>query len=456
MFLNFGSRLILARLIAPESWGLFAEAFLIITFAGAIRNLGLPYQLIRDKENHYGNVMLIEIIMSVILILVVQIFAPLASYLNPALPHVLQVFSILIFFEGIAVVPKAFIDKELIVKKAVIPEILKFLVFAVVSVFLAWKGLEIWSLIYAQIISAVVYFVLIWNKVRGILTLKWTLAHTSALIRKSKYLFTIMVFSVLWGYIDNGIIGVLLSEDQVGYYFMAYTVAVLLPKKIIYPSLNRVLYPSLVKFRNEEKKFIKTYHYGTLLLMSLEVPLAFFLFFNADFLVNFLLGSNWVMAIPLVRVLSLSPISEPIGKLGVEVLIAEHHDRTILFSYIVHLVSIVCFGWFFITWFGVIGMAYANFVLLGSIPIILKVRQRIKGDFINLLKKLGFVYISTFVVFFIIFLITRDNLVLRVILSICSLPIIWFVIYKRFGEFFKNVVKTSIQTFWLKKEAKQT
>ena len=50
--------LLLARLILPTRYGLFDLAFGIVLIAGIFRDLGLPYQLVRDERKPYGTVFL--------------------------------------------------------------------------------------------------------------------------------------------------------------------------------------------------------------------------------------------------------------------------------------------------------------------------------------------------------------------------------------------------------------
>ncbi len=51
---NLLARLVLLRLILPEGHGIYELALRIVTVAAAIRDLGLPYQLVRDPRKPYG------------------------------------------------------------------------------------------------------------------------------------------------------------------------------------------------------------------------------------------------------------------------------------------------------------------------------------------------------------------------------------------------------------------
>src|ERR1700737_1937095 len=47
--------LVLARLLLPDDFGLFALAYGVVIIAALVRDLGLPYQLVRDESRPYGS-----------------------------------------------------------------------------------------------------------------------------------------------------------------------------------------------------------------------------------------------------------------------------------------------------------------------------------------------------------------------------------------------------------------
>ena len=54
---TFGAKIVLARLILPEGHGVYELALRIVTVASALRDLGLPYHLVRDERRPYGTVL---------------------------------------------------------------------------------------------------------------------------------------------------------------------------------------------------------------------------------------------------------------------------------------------------------------------------------------------------------------------------------------------------------------
>ncbi len=442
MIISAGTRIILARIILPESWGIFAEAMLIVTMCGAIRDLGIPFHLIREKKNYYGNALFIEVSMSLLLIGLVQIFAPLSSFLNADLPSVLRVFSLFIFLEGLAVVPKVFAEKELIIKKIIVCEIFNFSFMAVVSIWMAYLNYGVWSLVIGQLAGQSVYTLLSWSMFKKEIPLEWEMRDTGYLVWRSIPLFFVWAFAITWTYIDNGIIGAFLTEDQVGYYFMAYFIASMVPQRIIYPSIWRVAYPAMGQLKDDSEKLIKIHTYATIALLCVEVPIAAFLFFNADVIVKLALGEKWLPIIPLIRILSFAPVIYPF-KLGIEVLKVLHLDKIVLLSSVLRLLSLVVFGILLTKQFGTIGMAFANLLVIGSIPELLKIISLYQKQMKQFIINVGKIYIIAFSAFGIAYLLSKTSIYLQAGLSIIAFLLVGGLYYIIFGEIFINYIKSA-------------
>ncbi len=59
MGVNFITKLVLARILFPADFGLFAAATVVVSIASTISYLSLDQHLIRSNKNYYGNVLLL-------------------------------------------------------------------------------------------------------------------------------------------------------------------------------------------------------------------------------------------------------------------------------------------------------------------------------------------------------------------------------------------------------------
>lgn len=389
--------LLLARLILPDGHGLFDLALGIVIIAGIFRDLGLPYQLVRDERRPYGSVFLWVAGSGAVITALLALAAPLFSGLNPDLPSVLRVYALFVFLDGLSVVPKVFFERELEVSRLVLPEIARGITMAGVSIALAAFGLEVWSLVAGQLAGAALFAALLWKRAWGRMEMNLDPRLIPGLIGRSLWLFFIALMALPVPYVSRFVIGSVFGGLRgtflVGQFGKARDWGFRL-QELIQPAVARVLYPALVGYRQERDRFFGAYHIGTLSILALETLAAYFLFFNAEIvLLRILIGPNWAPAVPILRILCFVPLTDPFSRLGGEVLKVEGEDRNWLVAVVLNFASLVVFGVLLTRSMGVEGMAWANYLLLGNWLMAWRI-WRIGGrEFWSLTRDLLFVYL---------------------------------------------------------------
>ena len=163
---------------------------------------------------------------------------------------------------------------------------------------------------------------------------------------------------------------------------------------LLIPALGRVIYPALVAYRSDRTRFVGAFRLGTVAILSIEVMLAYFLFFNAEIvLLKILLGPNWEPAVHLLRILCFLPLVDPFNRLGGEMLKAYREDRVWLLIVLVNLASLVGFGWFLAQRMGPAGMAWAHYLMLGHLIMAWRVYRICGPEFWRLVRDLLITYL---------------------------------------------------------------
>lgn len=389
MLVGFFAKLALARLILPEGHGLYEEALRIVTVASAVRDLGLPYHLVRDSRRPYGTVLASTLMLGLVISVLLVLGAPAVGGLNPDLPKVLQVFAVWVFLDGLAVVPKAFFERELTIGRLVGPEVLRGVAIAAVSIALAFAGWGVWALVAGDLAGALLLAAYSWWQAWGKVPLRAELRILPDLIRRSSWLFWIWIVLQLVTYIDIYIIEIFDSTDTVGLYGKAYMIAFLVAT-IVYP---RALFPTLVEYLEDRPRFLEVFRLSTLQLLGCQVVASYFLFFNAEKTVRILLGPDWEGAAPLLRVIAFIPFFDQFTILGGEMLKARHRDRVWLAIMVLNLVSLVGFGIAFTQRWGAAGMGAANYLLVGNLWMAWEVAREFGPRFKQLAGDLGLIYL---------------------------------------------------------------
>jgi lipopolysaccharide exporter len=388
--------LVLARLLLPDDFGLFALAYGVVIIAALVRDLGLPYQLVRDERRPYGSALVWIAGAGAAISAVLALAAPAFAFLGPGVPAVLRVYAVWVLLDGLAVVPRVYFEAELAVGRLVAPEIARGTAMAAVSIALALAGWGVWSLVAGQLAGAAVFAALLWRRAWGRVPLDFDFAAVPRLIGRSLYLFFIALAALPVPYFARFILGTTLGPGRgtywVGQYGQARDWGFRL-QELVQPALARVLYPALIAYRGERRRFFAAYRIGTVSILALETLAAYFLFFNAEVvLLRILIGRQWAAAVPLLRILCFVPLTDPFSRLGGEVLKAEGEDRGWLAIVALNLFSLIGFG-VLLTWrLGPPGIAWANYLLLGNLAMAWRVHRICGGEFWRLLRDLLFVY----------------------------------------------------------------
>jgi PST family polysaccharide transporter len=389
-----GSDLLLARLILPAGHGVFGLALAVVTIAAIFRDLGLPYQLIRDRRRPYGSVLLWVTGAGLLLWGLLVVGAPLGARFDPALPAVLRVYAAWVFLDGLSVVPKLFFERELEVGRLVAPEIFRGLAVALVSIALAWRGAGVWSLVAGELAGAALFAALLWWRARGRIPIELDPGLIWPLITSSLYLFLIALMALPMPAVASFLVGTYRDAATVGQFVKARDWGFKL-QVLVLPAVARVLYPALVEYRHHDRpRFLAAYRLGTVILLALQTLAAYLLFFNAHLiLVRLLLGPRWEPAVPLLRILCFVPLTDPFSPLGGELLKAEGEDRRWLAIVGLNFASLLGLG-LPLTWaFGAAGTAWAHFLLAGNVLMAWRVWRICGPEFWRLARDLAFLYL---------------------------------------------------------------
>lgn len=308
-FLTFISTIILARLLAPDQFGLVALALLVIQYLDAIGDLGVSAALIYQRDNleRAKNVaFIISVLAGLLLASVAFLGAPLfaAFYNEPAIVPMLQVLAGSMIISSLGQTHLTLLTKELNFRQKLLPDLSRSLAKGLGSIGLALLGFGAWSLIWGQVIGAVVITVVIWGVVRWRPRLEWDGQLARTMLGYGSQIVLIQLLSVVWATADYLIVGKLLGREDLAYYQQAFRVTDLLIINIAFV-VGRVLFPSYAKMNHDpellRKGYLATIRYIGLLTLPLSVGIAAV----APLFVSLVFGPKWLAMTPALQLLAL-------------------------------------------------------------------------------------------------------------------------------------------------------
>lgn len=301
---QFISKLILAKLLAPDDFGLFALAFVLINILNFVNGFGLGPSIIADKamdEKKLNTAFTLSIGIGVILFCISFISAPFlaAFFKNDTLTRMIHWLSLVFLITPLQSVPQALLAKSFQFKKTMYAELLSVLSFFGVAVFLASKGFHGWSLVIGQLMQTTVYSLIIFFVASYRFTLAYDRVSAKELFQSGKFIVVADLFVWLTLYIDTVFVGKLLGTEQLGFYSFAFNLAAV-PVAAVAHTIGGVALPLFSQVQDNTQKLVTSFLKIMKLVFLCIIPLSLGVIAIGKHAVYGILGSKWLpMLIPL-------------------------------------------------------------------------------------------------------------------------------------------------------------
>ena len=302
------STLILARLLAPEDYGMIAMATVLLGAVEGITAFGFDAVLVQDQAagpDKYDTAWTLGVIRGVVLGLGFALAAPvLADFYHEArLVPLIQLLALGTFIEGFESVGIVDFRKQLRFDRDFILQLIPRLVSFFATLTLAFVLHNFWALAYGILIgrSSRVVTGYVMHPYRP----RFTLARWREIFHFSKWL---MINSAL-RFVDNSgdtlVLARYVPPAILGFYTIAYEISNLALTELVAP-IQRALLPGYARIANDYATLRATYMTTFSITIMLALPVAVGIAVTASSSIPILLGEKWLPAVPLVQILSIS------------------------------------------------------------------------------------------------------------------------------------------------------
>lgn len=301
---------VLARLLAPEQFGIVAVAMVSIAFLNLISDIGLFPAIIQYKNLKKRDLSVLFSLscyigsgLSLLLFFSARFIA--IHYDQVQLQPILQLLSVNLFFTAIAVVPNALFYRERMFKFIAIRSFAIQVLGGTLALIFAYFGAGIYALLINPVLSSMLIFIV--SYLRFPLPFQFRFS-----IRPLRHVFSYSIFQFLFNIInyfsrnaDTLFIGRYLGMTPLGYYDKAYQL-MSLPLQNITQVITPVIHPMLSVHQGEHDKLMLANEQMVRLLALIGFPLTVFCYFSAEELIMLFFGTQWMQTVPVFRILSMT------------------------------------------------------------------------------------------------------------------------------------------------------
>ncbi len=310
---DFIIKLVLARILFPDQFGVVAMAAVFTTFIQVFTNLGFGAAIVQMKESelreeHFHTAFWSGIVWSIFLyIIVFFIISPVASnfYDEPILLSIIPVLSLGILSSPINAIQKAILTRNLEFKKIALINNIAGIFSGTLALVLAYLGFGIWALVFNSVATFVVVMPLYFKFTNWKPKITWERKAFNDIFGFGVFTTGTNLLGNLAGNIDYLFIGRILTSSLVGAYSLAMMITSQFQTNLI-TIINQIMYPVFGKLQ-EDKVSLKRYYATVTMYNSLLVfPfMGFFIVFNDTFITIFF-GDKWSMAVIPLQLLAVS------------------------------------------------------------------------------------------------------------------------------------------------------
>jgi O-antigen/teichoic acid export membrane protein len=331
--LDFIRTVVLARLIAPDDFGLMGIAMLVISLVQAFTSLGLSSALVQRKDElepeYLNTAWTVEIIRGLSLGVLLLVSAPLVGVFfdAPEAASLTQLMAIGLMIGGFANVAVVAFDRNLEFQRRFMYRLVPNLADLIVSVGLALLLRNAWALAAGWVVSRLATVIASYVAHSYRPRLRWDQERAATLFRFGIWLLGSQILIYLMLNLDDIWVGRLLGATALGFYQMAFTLSQVMTTEVT-SVVNSVAFPAYARLQDDTPRLRRAYLGSLQFVAFVSFPMAAGLWFVGEQAVETLLGEKWLPALPAFYVLLIwglirsllattGPLFQAVGRPGI-------------------------------------------------------------------------------------------------------------------------------------------
>jgi PST family polysaccharide transporter len=307
------TNIVLARMLAPEIFGVVASITMITSFADMLTDAGFQKYIIQHQFNtkkelyENANVAFVtNLLMSCFIWVLIALFnSEIAKKLgNDGYGMALCIASLQLPITALSSIQMAIYKKNLNFKTLFLRRIVSIVLPFFITIPLAFLGFEHWALIIGTLLGNVanVIILTIYSKWKPRLFFEYSILKKMFSFSSWSLVESLTVW--LSANIDTLIIGTMMTQYYLGLYKNSINMVNSM-MAIITMSFTPVLISGISKLQNDEEKYNKMFYDAQRLISWIVFPLGVGLFLNRNLAVSILFGKGWIEAADIIGIFAL-------------------------------------------------------------------------------------------------------------------------------------------------------
>lgn len=316
--ITFIISIVVARLLDPSDYGVIAMVFVFTAIAQTFVDGGFCSALIQKKEADkldFSSVLYFSLTVAVVLYVILFFSVPyIADFYGKEYSQLTAVFRVLglkLIISAIAAVQHAYVRKKMMFKKFFWATLVGTCVSGVVGLVMAYTGYGVWALVAQHLTAAIVNLFTLFYQTRQLPDLAFSYQRLKKLLGFGVKMLGTNLLITSYKELRVLIIGKLYTASDLAYFDKGRQFPSLFVTNIN-STINAVLFPKL-SLEQDNIKLLKTSVRTSLRCTTYIIcPLLFGLLAISEPLVRVLLTDKWIMCVPLMQLMCIVDLFQPI------------------------------------------------------------------------------------------------------------------------------------------------
>ncbi len=302
--------IILARLLSPEEYGVVGVILIFVTIANVLVQNGFSTALIQKRkvdDTDFSSVFFFSMAVSAVIYLVLYLSAPGIAYFynNQEMTALVRVLAVVLFPGGVISIQNAYVSRNMAFKGLFISSFAASMISGAISIFLAYRGLGVWALVWQQIAYYFFYMLILFMSISWKPRLLFSILRIKTMFAFGWKLLCASLLDTVYNNIYGLVIGRIYNESMLGNYNRGEQ----FPKLIVSnlgAAIQSVMLPVLSASQDEPERVKSMLRRAITVSSYLVLPMMAGLIAVARPMVLLLLGEKWLPCVPFLQIMCIA------------------------------------------------------------------------------------------------------------------------------------------------------
>ena len=312
--IQFAVMAILARLIQPEGFGLYAIVTTSIALITLLSEIGVGQSVVQKKEitdRFLHTSLILSIALGLMGTIVTCVAAPAIGrfFKQPEVVSMIRVASITLFINGYVTIANALLERELLYKKLAIINIVSYAFgYGCIGTILALSKIGAWAIVLATLSQTIIRAFMLLRMAKAKIVRVFSKHELKEILRFCTGVSIGRIFNNIAYYIDNLVVGRMMGPAPLGLYQMGFQIMDL-PRRFLSGVIDRVMFSAFTRIQDDDVRMKSATKQSLEIANILLVPVTAIMIIVAPEALRTVLGEKWTgLIIPLQIMLLQIPL----------------------------------------------------------------------------------------------------------------------------------------------------